>query len=254
MPARDADGGEEGRGPCAFRQALVEDNLGLVRHVVRRAAPPGVDAEDLFQCGCIGLIRAADSYDPARGVRFSTYAVPFILGEVRRHLRHRWTVVLGRGGQELLRRVRRQAEVLRQQEGRDPTVGELAAALGIEPAEVAAVLEAARVPEPLEAEPSGGVSVITAVDPDGRPENVVEAVALRRALASLRPVERAVIILRFYADCTQQEVAARLGISQAHVSRLQRRALSALYGALAVQGRRPQGQPPPHRAGRAPAD
>jgi RNA polymerase sporulation-specific sigma factor len=192
------------------------EHLGLVRHVARRFAAAGLDAEELFQVGCVGLVKAAARFDPSLGAAFSTYAVPVILGEIQRHLRDQGPLAMGREAKRLARRAMEEQAALRQRLGREPTVGEVAAAVGAEPQELAAALEGIRPPAPLdEAQAAPGA-------------DLWDRVELRLLLSRLPERQRRVIALRFFAGRTQAEVGRALGISQAQVSRLEGRALKAL--------------------------
>lgn len=206
-------------------------NLPLVKHLAARFATPGLDLEDLVQVGSIGLIKAVERFEPERGLRFSTYAVPVILGEIRRYLRDEaGTVKVTRGGQELARAARRERTRLAQELGREPTARELAAALGTEPAEVLAALEATRPP----------ASVFQQMGDDEDPGQLLDLlsdedgeIAFRRALIAnllerLEPRLRRILLLRYFADRTQTEIAEEVGLSQGQVSRLERQALERL--------------------------
>lgn len=192
------------------------EHLGLVRHVVRRFAAAGLDAEELFQVGCVGLVKAARRFDPAFGTAFSTYAVPAVLGEIQRYLRDQGPISMGREAKRLARRANETAAGLRQSLGREPTVAEVAADLAVEPQELAAALEGVRPPAPLdEAERAPGA-------------DLWDRVELRLLLGRLPERQRRVIVLRYFAGWTQAEVGRALGVSQVQVSRLERRALAAL--------------------------
>ena len=229
-------------------------NLNLVRHVARRYAGMGLDEEDLFQVGCIGLLKAVDRFDPARGTRFSTYAVPLILGEIQRYLRDSAPAGLGRGAHRLASLARAAEERLARERGRAPTAAEVAAAVGVDPGELALALEAARRPASLDEAPPGG-------DEGARPlgERLaapggldVDAATLRALLLRLPPRQRRIVELRYFRDRSQAEVGALLGLSQPQISRLERQALDRLRAAWAggaagreAPRRRPPRLPPP---------
>lgn len=213
------------------RAAAVAANLGLVRHLARRFPCPGLE-EDLFQVGCLGLVKAVDRFDPWSGNRFSTYGVPVILGEIRAFLRGDGPVGLGRAARGLARRARRAEGELRVCLGRDPTLREVAAAVGADAADLAAVLEAAAAPVSLQG-PAGGGDAQPLEESLRSGDLWEEGLALRHALARLPDAERRVLALRYFLDRTQQEVADQLGVSQSHVSRLERRALARLRQQLA---------------------
>lgn len=226
-------------GDPGAREELVRRHLPLVRHLASRFAAPALDLDDLVQVGCIGLLKAIDRFDPDRGLQFSTYAVPVILGELRRHLREQAAALkISRGGRELARAARQARQRLAQQLGREPSARELAEAVGADPAELVAALEATQP----------AVSLFQAVGDDEDPGELLDVLAaddgesaFRRAvladlMARLEPRLRAILLLRYLADRTQTEVARAVGLSQGQVSRLERQALARLR-ALAGEDR-----------------
>lgn len=221
-------------GDRTARDRLVEANLRLVRSLVGRFATTSADPEDLFQLGCIGLLKAVDRFDLTYDVRFSTYAVPLILGEIRRHLRDDGPLRVSRGLKQLAQQVRRSQERLAGELGREPTIPEIAQALGVSPEEVVDALDGARAPASIhqtvhegEGDPIYLLDQIASAE-EGREGQWVDRVALREGLSHLEPREQMVIMLRFFRDKTQTEVAAILGCSQVQVSRLERRALERI--------------------------
>jgi len=217
-------------GDRAARDRIVAANLNLVRHVARRYRAMGHDAEELFQVGCVGLIKAADRFDPGRGTRFSTYAVPLILGEIQRYLRDTAPAGLGRGAHRLARAARAQEEAMTKELERTPTAAEVAAALGVSVADMSAAIEAAHRPMSLDEQP---------VDAAGERRGLYERLAagggqewdqaVLRALVERLPArERQVVILRYFRDRSQSEVGMLLGLSQPQISRLEKRALQRL--------------------------
>lgn len=232
--ARDGDG--------EARRTLVEENLGLVKSVVVRFAGRGEELDDLIQLGCVGLLKALDRFDPGYGVQFSTYAVPSILGEVRRHFRDTGPVHLGRRLKELARKAGQAEEALCQELGRHPTVAELAERLGVPAPDIVAALEGQRPLVPLDSPLPGrdedSLSAGERLVSPGRGETGwLDSLSLRGALKSLSQRERELIYLRYYRDLTQEEVASRLGLSQVQVSRLERKCLLAVRERLAASGR-----------------
>lgn len=214
------------------REQLVAANLRLVWHVVRRFPAGALDHEDLFQVGCIGLLKAIDRFDPRQAAAFSTYAVPVILGEIRQFLRADGPLKLGRDTRRKVRLAIQTARRLEASMGREPSAAEVAAALDMDAAELAAMMESAREPLSLQGPAGAGGE-------DGRRlEDCVEtapawgdweeAAALRAALTRLPQRERLILEWRYFRERTQAEVARALGLSQVQVSRLERRALATL--------------------------
>jgi RNA polymerase sigma-B factor len=225
-------------GDTAARDRLVEEMMPLVRSLARRYAGRGEPLEDLVQVGAIGLIKAIDRFELERGVELSTYAVPTIVGEIRRHFRDRsWSVHVPRRLQELSLRVSRLVDELASELGRAPTVAELAAGADVEEEEVIEALETARAHTPASlSTPVDAAGELTLIDLLGEEEPGYEALergsVVRTGLEGLEERERRIIVLRFMKGLTQSEIAAELGISQMHVSRLLRRALAAMHGRL----------------------
>ncbi len=219
------------------RRALIEQMMPLVRALARRYAHRGEPLDDLEQVGCVGLIKAVDRFDVERELRFSTFAVPTILGEIKRHFRDRaWSVRVSRGLQELSARVAREIDRLSTRLGRSPTIEDLAAATQSSPEQVLEALQGAHAYStvPLE-EPLGEDGEPTARIGAEDPAFAVaeERIELSRALRALGERERQIVLLRFFGGLTQREIAERVGISQMHVSRLLRRALERMGEALA---------------------
>lgn len=213
------------------RDRLVEANLRLVRSLVARFASASVDQEDLYQIGCIGLLKAVDRFDLSYDVRFSTYAVPLILGEIRRHLRDDGPLRVSRSLKHLAQQVRKAQEKLSAELGHEPTVAQIARELNVTPEEVVEALDGARAPASFHqtVHESDGDPIYLldqlATEESQREGHWLDRVALREGLARLEPREQQVIMLRFFRDKTQAEVAQVLGCSQVQVSRLERRAL-----------------------------
>ncbi len=225
------------RGDQRARETLINCNFRLVFSIIKRFEGRGFDLEDLFQIGVIGLIKAIDNFDSSYGVKFSTYAVPMIIGEIRRFLRDDQPIKVTRALKEKGIRVKRMREKLVREFGREPTVGEIAEALGVGKDEVVSALEATQLPVSLfEAVPHGNGDSLCILDhlkSKGEQEQVwLEKIALREALANLPVRERQIIWLRFFQDRTQTEVGGMLGLSQVQVSRLERQAVAKLRESL----------------------
>lgn len=213
---------------------IVEENAGLVWSVVRRFTGRGVDADDLFQLGCVGLLKAIDGFDESFGTRFSTYAVPKISGEIRRFLRDDGAVKVSRGVKEQAAQIRAARSMLEQRIGREPTLSELERETGISVEEIVFAETATGPAESLQKENGeDGFSLELVLGDYGAEEKMLEHVALRSAIEDLPERERQVIALRFFHGMTQQNCARVLHVSQVQVSRLERRAIEALRGLLA---------------------
>ena len=217
-------------GDAAAREQMVEGNLRLVLSVVQRFAQRGENLDDLFQVGCIGLIKAIDHFDPAQPVRFSTYGVPMIIGEIRRFLRDNNALRVSRSLRDTAYRAMQSREALEKQLGREPTMDEIAQAAGLARREVTAALESVVEPisleEPVYTDGGDAMYVIDQVrDPDGE-DSWISGLQFRQTVAGLTPREKRIMELRYLQGKTQMEVAREIGISQAQVSRLEKGALS----------------------------
>ncbi|MDF2683131.1 MAG: sigF [Brevibacillus sp.] len=215
-------------GDADARELLVNSNIRLVWSVVQRFINRGYEADDLFQIGCIGLLKAVDKFDLSYDVRFSTYAVPMIIGEIQRFLRDDGTVKVSRSLKETANKVRRAKDELYKQFGRAPTIAEVAEAVGITPEEVVFAQEASRAPSSIhETVFENDGDPITLIDQiaDESVNKWFEKIALKDAISRLTEREQLIVYLRYYKDQTQSEVAERLGISQVQVSRLEKRIL-----------------------------
>lgn len=220
--------------PQASEQ-LLEENQKLVWAVVHRYTGRGVDAEDLFQLGCIGFLKSVRGFDPSYGTCFSTYAVPKIAGEIRRFLRDDGPIKVSRTLRERSARVFAQRERLRSELGREPHISELSEALGLEPEEIAAADSAGAEVASLQEETAQGLTLESTLGDEGMEETVLERMALHQAISALPQRERAVILLRFYRSLTQEKVARIVGVSQVQVSRIERRAVEHLRTLLSEE-------------------
>ncbi len=221
-----------------LRETVVEEHLPLVRHLARRYVDRGEPLADLVQVGTIGLLKAVDRYDAERGVPFAAFAVPTVLGEIRRHFRDRgWAVRVPRRLQELSRVLAVARVELTQELGRAPTVGELAERAGVDEDAVLEGMESAGAYTTVPLEPAGaeGAEPWLATDDDGL-RGVEDREALRPLLARLPARERRIIALRFVRGMSQARIAEEVGISQMHVSRLLARTLSTLRAELGTDG------------------
>ena len=209
------------------RNRAVQENLGLVHSCAKHFRGRGIEYEDLFQAGCLGLVKAIDNFDENRGVKFSTYAVPVILGEIRRLFRDGGAVKVGRSLKELSMRAARETNAFAEREGRSPTVEELAALLGVEPAEAAEAIGASQIPLSLTAdEEDGGGQIDVEVEPED--DRIAELLSLRQVVTELEPKDRSIIVFRYFKSRTQMETADALGMTQVQVSRREKKILSEL--------------------------
>ena len=222
-------------GDRVAREELIVGNLRLVLSVISKFTSRGESANDLFQVGCIGLIKAIDNFNIELDVRFSTYAVPMIIGEIRRHLRDNNSVRISRSMRDLAYRALQVKEQISITKQRDATIAEIAAALGESESAVGAAMEA--IVEPVSLYDSvfsdGGEDSMFVIDKlranEGESDDEwVESITLREALKKLNPREMNIIARRFYKGKTQMEIADEIGISQAQVSRLEKGAIEKL--------------------------
>ena len=219
-------------GDKAARARMVEGNLRLVLSVVQRFAQRGENLDDLFQVGCIGLIKAIDHFDPAQPVRFSTYGVPMIIGEIRRFLRDNNALRVSRSLRDTAYRAMQARETLEKQLGREPTMDEIAQSAGLTRREVTAALESVVEPisleEPLYTDGGDAMYVIDQVrDPDSE-DSWISGLQFRQTVAGLTPREKRIMELRYLQGKTQMEVSSEIGISQAQVSRLEKNAIRSI--------------------------
>ena len=221
------------------RQALIEGNLRLVLSVIQRFDKRGESPDDLFQVGCIGLIKAISNFDPDKQVRFSTYGVPMIAGEVRRYLRDNSAIRVSRSIRDVAYRVLQCKEARTAELGREPSLEEIALELQLTPEEVSQALDAVCAPvslfDPVYSDGGDPLTVMDQVrDTKNTDEQWMEHITLRSAFQALGDRERQILSLRFYDGKTQMEVAGSLGISQAQVSRLEKSAIGAMRKSVSV--------------------
>lgn len=221
------------QGDPEAREKLIEGNLRLVLSVIQRFDKRGENPDDLFQVGCIGLIKAISNFDPDKQVRFSTYGVPMIAGEVRRYLRDNSAIRVSRSIRDVAYRVLQCKEAKIQAMGREPTMEEIAGELNLTVDEVSQALDAVCAPVSLyDAVYSDGGDPLTVMDQVRDTKNTeegwMEHITLRSAFRALTDREKQILTLRFYEGKTQMEVATALGISQAQVSRLEKGAIASM--------------------------
>ena len=215
------------------REQLICGNLRLVLSVIQRFLGRGENVDDLFQVGCIGLIKAIDRFDINQDVRFSTYGVPMIIGEIRRYLRDNSSIRVSRSMRDTAYRVLQAREKLQREQQREPTVEQIARELGIRREEVVFAMDAVCDPvslfEPIYSDGGDAVCVMDQVrDNKNTDEDWLEQIALKEAMARLSERERQILALRYSDGKTQMEVSSEIGISQAQVSRLEKNAIKSI--------------------------
>ena len=214
-------------------QQMIEENTGLIWSVARRYFGRGVDADDLYQLGCLGFLKAIEGFDERFGTQFSTYAVPKIAGEIRRFLRDDGQVKVSRSLKERAAQIHQARTRLTGTLGREPAVSELAAELGLTPEEIAMAETATGMAESIQRESGDeGFSLEDVLCTDGMEDRILESLSLRNALSHLTERERMVIDLRYFHGLTQQKIAGLLGVSQVQVSRIEKKALGQLRAFL----------------------
>ena len=210
----------------------VRSNMALVHSCAQRFRGRGIEYDDLFQAGCLGLIKAAENFEESRGLRFSTYAVFLILGEMKLLFRKGGTVTMSRALRELSVKAARERDKFLQREGRQPSIGELAEILGVEPEQAAQALEASQPALSLtDSGEDGGGQTDVAVD--SGEDAALERLSLRQAVQELAPRDRNIVYLRYCKSSTQTETARRLGMTQVQVSRREKVILQQLRLKLA---------------------
>ena len=220
-------------GDAQAREKLIYGNLRLVLSVVQKFLNRGENVDDLFQVGCIGLMKAIDNFDINQPVRFSTYGVPMIVGEIRRYLRDNSVIRVSRSMRDTAYKVLQAREKLMEDSQREPTVEQIARYLEIPREDVVFAMDAIVDPvslyEPIYSDGGDAICVMDQVkDTDNTDENRIEQLALKEAISRLNDRERHILAMRFYEGKTQMEVSAEIGISQAQVSRLEKGAIAAI--------------------------
>ena len=223
-------------GDKAARARMVEGNLRLVLSVVQRFAQRGENLDDLFQVGCIGLIKAIDNFDPAQPVRFSTYGVPMIIGEIRRFLRDNNALRVSRSVRDVAYRAMQCREQLQKKLGREPHINEIAAVVNLPKETVTMALESVVEPvslyEPVYNDGGDPIYVMDQVGETDGEDSWISGIMFRDTVGSLTGREKKIMSLRYLSGMTQVEVAKEIGISQAQVSRLEKGALERIRGEM----------------------
>ena len=218
------------------REELINGNLRLVLSVVQKFTNRGENLDDLFQVGCIGLIKAIDHFDPEQGVRFSTYGVPMIVGEIRRYLRDNNSIRVSRSMRDIAYKAMQTKERLTGENLKEPTVEEIAQEMGMRKQDVVLALESIVEPvslyEPVYSDSGDTIFVMDQLGDKNDDSNWLEELTIREAISNLTPREKKILSLLFFTGKTQMEVASEIGISQAQVSRLEKGALEKIKGNL----------------------
>lgn len=223
-------------GDISARETLINGNLRLVLSVVQKFSNRGENPDDLFQVGCIGLIKAIDNFDPSHEVKFSTYAVPMIIGEIRRHLRDNNSVRVSRSMRDTAYHAMQIKEDLTNKLSREPTIEEISKKLGLPKHEVVLALDAIVDPislnEPIYSDSGDTIYIMDQIKDSNDDTSWIEEISMRDALKNLNDREKKILSLRFFQGKTQMEVAEEVGISQAQVSRLEKNALNRIKSQL----------------------
>lgn len=218
------------------RENLIRGNLKLILSVIKRFTNRGENLDDLFQVGCIGLIKAIDNFDTSLGVKFSTYGVPMIIGEIRRYLRDNNSIRVSRSMRDIAYRAMHAKEAFVSKNGREPTMGELATELDVPRESLVIALEAVVEPlslyDPVFTDGTDTVFVMDQIGDKNEDLNWLNELSLKESIGTLNEREKKILGLRFFQGKTQMEVASEIGISQAQVSRLEKSALERIKASL----------------------
>ena len=224
-------------GDLVAREAYIKGNLRLVLSIIQRFSSSNENVDDLFQIGCIGLMKAIDNFDLSQGVKFSTYAVPMIIGEIRRYLRDNNAIRVSRSLRDIAYKAIYVKDILQKKMDREPTIDEIAQESGLSREEIVDALDAIQAPmslyEPVFSDSGDALYLMDQVsDKKNREENWIEELSIREAMDKLTEREQNIIELRFFEGKTQMEVAEEIHISQAQVSRLEKNALKSMKNHL----------------------
>ncbi len=211
----------------ADRGQVISENIGLVHACAKKFKGRGIEYDDLFQAGCVGLVKAVDAFDKSRGVKLSTYAVPVILGEIKRLFRDGGSIKVGRSLKELSLKATRFISEFVGQNARETSISELAKALSVEPAVAAQALEVSKIPISLTTDSEDGQAEID-IPIEAPDERLSELIALKQTVNKLDDKDRLIILLRFFKNHTQTQTAKILGMTQVQVSRRERVILNNL--------------------------
>lgn len=220
-------------GDTHAKESIINENMGLIWSIVKRFTNRGYEAEDLFQIGSIGLLKCIEKFDLNYDVKFSTYAVPMIMGEIKRFMRDDGMIKVSRPLKEMATKAKYAREAIIQRDGREPTINELAKAINVSVEELALAMEAGMEIESLYSTiHQGDGNPIYLIDKleqtEACDDNMVDMIALKQIINQLNPKERQIIIMRYFHDKTQSQVAKMIGISQVQVSRIEKKVLKSI--------------------------
>ncbi len=221
------------RGDTAAREQLIKENTGLIYMVVGRFKNRGIEADDLFQLASIGLLKAIEKFDSSLELQFSTYAVPMMMGEIRRHLRDTGPIKVSRSYKVLASKAAMVREQLVKENGEEPTVSEIAALLSVDVAELSCALTATQTPDSLdEVRGESNITLKDLIPAEDGEEGLVSQLVLKELIQALSEREKKIILLRYLKEQTQAQIAKKMGISQVQVSRLEKKILEKLRANL----------------------
>ena len=221
------------QGDISAKEQLIQENTGLIYMVVNRFKNRGAEADDLFQIAAIGLLKAIKNFDIRMGLQFSTYAVPMMMGEIRRHLRDSGPMKVSRSYKTLASKAASIREQLMKETGDEPALSEIATRLAVDPAELSCALTATRPPDSLdEVRGDANTTLKDLILTENSEDNLVDRLALRELIGKLPNREKKILLLRYHREQTQSQVAKALGISQVQVSRLEKKILAKLKAEL----------------------
>ena len=218
------------KGNSTAKSRIIEENSPLIKSIIKRFRNRGIEYEDLFQLGCIGMLKAISNFSTEFNVKFSTYAVPMIIGEIKRYLRDDGLIKVSRAIKSLSGKIAYFIEDYKNQHDKNPQLDEIALALGVEPQEIAMAIDSAKVPISIydKGEDDQGLSVIDRLGAVDGSEDMLDKIIIRDSIKELTERERKLIILRYYKDKTQSEVAKELNVSQVQISRLENKIIDKI--------------------------
>lgn len=217
-------------GDDSAKSALVENNSPLIKSILRRYKNKGVEYDDLYQLGCIGLLKAIKNFSTEFGVKFSTYAVPMIMGEIKRYLRDDGYIKVSRTTKTMSCKIAYYIDYVKNGEGRSPSVDEIAAKFDIEPQEVVFTMDSSKIPVSIydKGDDEQGQAIFEKLTDGDRTDETIDRMLIKESIAKLDEREKKIVLMRYYKDKTQSEVAKVLNVSQVQVSRLETKIIEKL--------------------------